>query len=894
MAIDLSTIADVPRGPSPEHLPDHDVVESIRATIAAPDGYFNPSGKNWADVDDNLSAEQFLRLPVVRARDIRAAILAAGLQADPTGLSIRGARVTGNLNLDGIATDFPIMFQGCYFEGDIDGSGLHVPVFALYRSIVCGSVFLEYSEITRRLDLRCSDFHGLVDLDFATLRNLMASDIILVSRPGSDAPATEESDETPNPRLSFNQAQIVGNCNLERAALEGGLSATGATIGGNLNLDDATMISCCADLYCAQSHEAISLDGARISVGLFMRNATVRGIVAARYARVSGAIELMRSTIERRGPISLKVAAPSETLLKLFGSVTDGGLEMAGLVVQGGVTLAGAEFRSLCMTGVSVVAPKGRALDLTSCTCTGDAELDFATISGAVVLDRVRISGNLLLGNAYVVGRVSIEASVIGAVCADGLTVRSVLTTWHEHLLAAMRERAARILFAMNWSGHHGQGLATTKQSGFQLDAAPEALTRAKVGTARALSLNQSNVVGDVSLTVREITGSVSLVGATLGGTLRIERVPVAMAPEDRAQSSLALVGDIVVDGISVDGSFEVVNLTVNGRLSAVQASVRSTCDLAGLTIAPSAEIDPVTVDLESASVRRLRLGERESIGGRLNLSRAVITHLEVAPPQADSASIWRRWLRDLRGVSRDWRRVPRAARIPSIAGTRELTIGTVEGVLDGNWRVARDWLDESKHHASSSEFRVQPWLTLADVFERAGHESAGRHLRFHATERLKKQRKGMSAAVWRNLTRVTIGHGYWPALAMAWLLVLYVIAFSIGGTFPDSFTPTDRSAAITEVVVDPTDTVEISAATEDIHTGSTTPILDAYPPFYAGLYAVDIVVPSLESGLTGQSAAWRVSNDFWLVAAFTALKALSWVLLGLFLTGIAGLYKAR
>ena len=73
-------------------------------------------GANW---EDNRT---------IRAEVIRAICLGAvkGLSVDPRGILIKGARITGKLDLSGVTIPFPLAFNACHFEEQIILSGAKI------------------------------------------------------------------------------------------------------------------------------------------------------------------------------------------------------------------------------------------------------------------------------------------------------------------------------------------------------------------------------------------------------------------------------------------------------------------------------------------------------------------------------------------------------------------------------------------------------------------------------------------------------------------------------------------------------------------------------------------------------------------------------------------------
>jgi hypothetical protein len=145
---------------------------------------------------------------------------------------------------------------------------------------------------------------------------------------------------------------------------------------------------------------------------------------------------------------------------------------------------------------------------------------------------------------------------------------------------------------------------------------------------------------------------------------------------------------------------------------------------------------------------------------------------------------------------------------------------------------------------------------------------------------------------MWGRITRVTIGHGFYPERALIWLLAIWFCVAGIVISNKDSFTPSDRSTAVSQVQpAAPAATGGETRGSQLVTTGSTSPTPIAYPALYPFIYAVDIVISPVG---TGQSNAWQFTGSMWLSSVLATLKLLSWALGGLFITGVAGVFRRQ
>lgn len=207
--------------------------------------------------------------------------------------------------------------------------------------------------------------------------------------------------------------------------------------------------------------------------------------------------------------------------------------------------------------------------------------------------------------------------------------------------------------------------------------------------------------------------------------------------------------------------------------------------------------------------------------------------------------------------------------------GTRSWTVGTVELRAPGAGGFAVPssssdvkgfdalvaWLPRFDEHAARSPrwtgrqhpFFAQPWLAVAAALDGEGRHREARRLRIEGTDRQKRAAASPIGQVGRLVTWGAIGHGY-ASFRAAWLLLLtYAVSVVVVATATAAFEPT----------------------------GADNP-----PGLWSPLYALDIVISPVG---TGQSDLWG-ADVLWLAVVLWALKFVSWMLAGLFVSGVSGL----
>jgi hypothetical protein len=788
-------------------------------------------------------------LPELPAERLRAVLLSAGDNFDPTGLSIYGVRITGALRLDDFKLDFPLQFGFVHFDDAVSMTMTRGPFIAVLDSFLVRGADFSHAELTQGLSLRGTESSAHVLVNHASLGVLDADGIRLRARS-----ATGEA-----PALSLHRTRISGDCNLEKSELRGGLVAVGLRTDGHVSLSKAVLVSCCDDEKCKEdSHAAVRLDGARIGSGLFLNNATIRGRNMVLHAEIGGAVEAQCVTASARG-------LESETLICFSGSTVSGNFVFSRISAEGAIDLSGVKADNLWLDDSTIQAGATRAVDLTTASIARDVSLTRAVVDGEIHGGRGTFGGLFEMNEIQVTGKLNLANATIGSFSAT-----------HVRIGQLMRAKDA-----------DGRPDATGPRS-----------------AVKALDLDRTIINGYARFQFADVSGHVSLSGATVRGPLILGSAHSRLARETSAEASpvrVAVRGDIVLDNIHAIGGIELsadFPLGVDGNVIATHASISGMLDLGNLAISGSERAvfnatSPLRVpaDIEHAAVHAVNLRAsrvdhlRLSMSaGKINLDGATIGHLEVVA------------IKSLSAASRRPRRVATAFKnavaghvlrepttaysLPSIEGTREITVSRLSGIPDGDWRIVKGWLaDSQRSDAGAGKFYSQPWLELAHAFETAGDQQGARWLRFEATDRLMKYRKDLLSPTWRLVTRTTVGFGYRPGRALVCLVILWGVAFGIGNAFADSFVPSDRTVALS------------SAAAGKPVNGSDDPVPIPQPRFNSGLYALDVVAPAVN---TGQAEAWRVTTEPWLAVALAALRIFSWALLGLFITGAAGLFKAK
>ncbi|MFT4217711.1 MAG: hypothetical protein QM619_11090 [Micropruina sp.] len=259
---------------------------------------------------------------------IRKALLHPQLRPDPRGLAIRGAIITGQLDLRHAVVSCQLQLQDCVFEQDVllndsrlislSLRGGHLPTLRLDRARISGALTLGDQFTAKEVTAMHCDVDGHVDLSGARL-----------GRDGKD------------PALRLHNARISGDLMLgtdpENSAksfnARGLVSAGCIRIEGNLVMRRARLES---------DDVALHLDGAKISGSALMdKGFEAIGTISAIAAHIGGEINLTGAVIHRPGGIALNFG----------GTHTAANIFFERLRVTGEVRLAGATIGRMLALG---------------------------------------------------------------------------------------------------------------------------------------------------------------------------------------------------------------------------------------------------------------------------------------------------------------------------------------------------------------------------------------------------------------------------------------------------------------------------------------------------------------------------------------------------------------
>jgi uncharacterized protein YjbI with pentapeptide repeats len=255
---------------------------------------------------------------------------------------------------------------------------------------------------------------------------------------------------------------------------------------------------------------------------------------------------------------------------------------------------------SLSLVG-SFVAATPRGVDLTNAKI-GQLELDEATVEGALTMPSLQVGQDLMMrgsfasidlgGGAKITGNLILNgATVNGALNMNGLQVGQSLfmqgTNEQPATFADVDLTTAKITGGLSLSG-------ATVNGALDMNAVQVGQSLFMQGTK-----DRPATFADVDLVTAKITGSLILNGATVNGALDMYAVQVEQfllmrgtkeQPATFAAVNLATakIGQLEVDGATVEGALTMPSLQVTGKLILSGATVKGALNMNAVQVAQS------------------------------------------------------------------------------------------------------------------------------------------------------------------------------------------------------------------------------------------------------------------------------------------------------------------
>jgi uncharacterized protein YjbI with pentapeptide repeats len=463
----------------------------------------------------------------IPAEALRALLIKRGLNVDPRGVRIRGARITGRFDLRNVKFEHALNLFSCRVDEHINLigarfkelklTGSHISSVTLDQASIAGSVFADGGFVaTGEVRAIEAKIGGQLGLSGATFSNAGGKALIL------------------------DLASIAGGVFARDGFVATGeVRFNGARIGGQLDLSGAKFTN--------PDGVALNLDQASIAGSVLAGAGFVAtGEVLALGATIEGQLALSGATFTHPGGVALMLDHAS-----IAGSV----FAREGLVATGEVRFNGARIGGLLgLSGATFTNPDGVALNLDHASIAGSFEGEGSVATGEVRFNGARIGGQLDLSGATFTNPDGVALNLDHASIAGSFEGVGFVAT--------------------------GRALAVWAHIGAQLDLGGATFTNPD---GVALNLDHTSIAG--SLLVDEgfdATGEVRANGATIGGqldlvgatftnpgrtalSLAVTTVAVLLLTPERVEGTINLTGATIADLVTPRNRHPDVRLIATG-----------------------------------------------------------------------------------------------------------------------------------------------------------------------------------------------------------------------------------------------------------------------------------------------------------------------------------------
>jgi len=429
----------------------------------------------WADLrtgdpaaDDLEFASRWGPSRTIRA-EVIAALLLGACAAEPghsPAVRLRGARISGRLDLMGATVSCPLVCEYCHFDGE--------------------PRFVEASAKTVRIVAsRLPGFNG-TRMRLDGILNFSSSVVGSVTR--------------------LDQAKITGQVCLRDVTAGAGtgeiaVAADGLAVDGNA--DCVGLIARgTIRLQGAQVSGAIDLTGAQITGpqerAITLSSASIGGRLIAEGMSAEGEFRMHNTSVGASiGLSGARLSAPSGVALSAGGLTVEGGVFcLNGFTTNGEIRLIGARLgANLALAGAVLSNPGKMALNLDRAT-VGDCDATGIVCSGQVSCIGTRIASGLNLAGARLD-----SGGDRPALTADGATVEGPLVLSQVHALGEVRLRTSRV-------GQRVLLMGARVENPGQI----------------ALRFSRAEIGADLFCADMTVIGIMKLAGARIGGTVDLKR----------------------------------------------------------------------------------------------------------------------------------------------------------------------------------------------------------------------------------------------------------------------------------------------------------------------------------------------------------------------------------
>ena len=371
-----------------------------------------PRGE-WVDLSRQPAGED----PVVRA-EVIAALLLGAVPAEPgyaARIRVRGATVTGPLELRGGTAAQALVCQRCRFDSElslVDGS------FRSISLLDCELPGLDCAQVRLKgtLDLSGSRLDGRLRLENAKINGQLRLRGTRITGAGPEA-------------IAANGLVVAGDVDCPGLEANGEVSFRAAAIAGSCDLSNGRIT--------APGERALVFSYATIGGKLEGRQLVVNGETRANNCRIAAHVSMWTARLENPGGVAFWAGGLTVGggAFFSFGFRAVGEFRLIGAQLAANLTITGASFDNAGGVAVNLDSAVVRMITGDELTCRGRWTMVGARIGGDVTLaravlesagdghalnaERTQIDGALILSGAKADGGVDLRHAVVGVLHDD-------------------------------------------------------------------------------------------------------------------------------------------------------------------------------------------------------------------------------------------------------------------------------------------------------------------------------------------------------------------------------------------------------------------------------------------------------------------------------------------
>lgn len=762
--------------------------------------------------------------------------------AIPRGLRIRGARILGRLDLEGINMGTSLELISCHIPHGINARSCEIDNIKIENCLI--GISTSNKSIS---SLVSEPDHGIFCLESAEIRGEASFNSTTIL--GGNITALDADGLTVHGDFTMTQSTAKGK------GSKGTIRLTGARINGQLDVSNSGFHN--------DSGPALSADELIIGGNAFLDEEFIAvgsskdGAIRMLGVEIGGQLSFSGATVTNHmgsAIIADRIQIKSDLFIDdSFTAIGAGKLGTIGLLggsIGGQVNFSGAKLTNtsgpaLAAFNLSVnndihfgIGSKNKPFTASGHGQLGALRLVGAQIGGSIIFRGAKLenlSGNSIIADGVSIGRdLTISRDLSENTIILGTRIDGGITMVRGQVGGEVRIESSIL---KSWDSPALNAESAIISGGF------------KIYENSRISANGNGT----------IDGSVRLAGAQVGGQLRISNSTIlnSNGPAISADS-LSVKREILLDksshlnGSGKSGTFRLINASIEDRIKFSEATISNysgqIVDLEGITVNGPIIFGRELVTIHTPDIKNRTKARITAI----NMKNAKVREVQFHKNVIESAKLGSYW---------------------DLTGFRYESFNSYLNELDTsdsshNTIVLDQWLDLLLN--GTSRYSPQPFQQLAKVARESGYERISKEILVaYRREHLSNSGAKLSDRIIGRLGGVTLGYGYDPARPVLWLGILFIIAFCV--SYYPGLLQTVRSFQ--------------NIGSFNIYCSFTEHVLVAF----------DMTFPLISSGVneTCQVSTRNGSSSLQALAIGTiVIKLFGWILTAILVAGFAGVIR--